>query len=118
VNFFSQMAALAALRRRDALAGSVARLRRLRDGLMADLGALPGVKVHPSQANFFLLELLEADPNAIFDALYAKGILVRDVTSHPGLSRCLRISVGSEEENRALLLALQGALVPAAAGRS
>ena len=118
VNFFSQMAAFAALRRRDLLAGSVARLRRLRDGLMAELGRLPAVKVHPSEANFFLLELLEADPKATFEALHAKGILVRDVTSYPGLSRCLRISVGSEEENEALLGALQAALVPAAAGRS
>jgi histidinol-phosphate aminotransferase len=117
LNFFSQMAALAALRRRDVLEGSVARLRRLRDGLMSELRARPGVKVHPSQANFFLLELLEADPRATFEALYAKGILVRDVTSYPGLSRCLRISVGSEEDNAALLAALQAALVPATMGR-
>ena len=84
---------------------------------MAELRTLPGVKVHPSHANFFLLELALVDPKATFEALYARGILVRDVTSYPGLSRCLRISVGSEEENKALVDALQAALLPAAAGR-
>ena len=118
VNFFSEIAALSVLRRREILAAAVARLRRLRDGLMADLGSMPGFVVHPSQANFFLLELLEADPKAVFEALYAQGILVRDVTSYPGLSRCLRISVGTEAENQALVDALQAALPLVAAGRS
>ena len=118
VNFFSEIAALLALRRRDVLAAAVTRLRRLRDGVMAELGSMPGFVVHPSHANFFLLELLEADPKAVFEALYARGILVRDVTSYPGLSRCLRISVGSEAENKALVDALSAALGLAAAGRS
>ena len=118
VNFFSEIAALLALRRRDVLAAAVTRLRRLRDGVMAEVGSMPGIVVHPSHANFFLLELLEADPKAVFEALYARGILVRDVTSYPGLSRCLRISVGSEEENAALVDALQAVRPEAAAGRS
>ena len=84
---------------------------------MEELRSLPGVKVHPSQANFFLLELLEAEPQATFEALYARGILVRDVTSYPGLSRCLRVSVGSEEENDALAGALRMALPLLATGR-
>jgi len=118
LNFFSQMAALGALRRRDVLRDSVARLRRLREALMSSLRAMPGVAaVHPSRANFFLLEMAEADPKAVFEALYARGILVRDVTSYPGLERCLRVSVGSEEENEALERALQEALALAPAGR-
>jgi histidinol-phosphate aminotransferase len=118
LNFFSETAALAALRRRDVLAASVKRLREAREELMKSLALLPEVVVHPSQANFFLLELREAEPRAVFEALYAKGILVRDVTSYPGLRRCLRISVGSDEENHALLSALRAALQPATVGRS
>jgi histidinol-phosphate aminotransferase len=118
LNFFSQAAALAALRRRDVLAASVKRLRDARDALLVEVGRLPAVRAHPSQANFFLLELQEADPKAVFEALYAKGILVRDVTSYPGLARCLRISVGSDDENRAVVGALSAALQPTAAGRS
>jgi histidinol-phosphate aminotransferase len=118
LNFFSEAAARAALRRPDVLAASVARLIRLRQDLMASLAALPGAAVHPSRANFFLLELRDRAPRAVFEALYAEGILVRDVTSYPGLERCLRISVGSETENAALLAAMQRALAEAPAGRT
>jgi histidinol-phosphate aminotransferase len=118
LNFFSEAAALAALRHRSVLASSVERLRRLRGELMESLARLPGVKVHPSQANFFLLELREAEAKAVFEALHGRGILVRDVTSYPGLERCLRISVGSEEENAALLHSMREVLAPLAAGWS
>ena len=67
----------------------------------------------PSDANFFLLELLQANPKAVFDALLRRGVLVRDVTSYPRLSRCLRVSVGSPEENEAFLHALGTALTEA-----
>jgi histidinol-phosphate/aromatic aminotransferase/cobyric acid decarboxylase-like protein len=71
---------------------------------------MPGVKVYPSRANFLLIELDHAGPKAVFEALYARGILVRDVTSYPRLSRCLRVSVGSEAENRLFLEVLSEAL--------
>ena len=72
--------------------------------------AMPGLRVYPSRANFLLVELLEADPKAVFEDLYERGVLVRDVTSYPMLERCLRITVGSETENAALLEAMSAAL--------
>jgi histidinol-phosphate/aromatic aminotransferase/cobyric acid decarboxylase-like protein len=94
----------------------VARLLRLREDLQDGLGRMPGVKAYPSQANFILIELEHADPKAVFESLYRRGVLVRDVTSYPMLSRCLRITVGSEEENEALLHALGTALVESQPG--
>ena len=111
VNFFSQMAAMAALDAYGQLQERVVRLARLREGLQDALGRMPGVKAYPSQANFILIELLEADPKAVFESLYRRGVLVRDVTSYPMLSRCLRVTVGSEEENESFLRALGTALV-------
>jgi histidinol-phosphate aminotransferase len=111
LNFFSQAAAIAALEETQLLESAVARLVRERERLQATLGRLPGVTAWPSRANFFLLELATADPKAVFAALLRRGVLVRDVTSYPMLSRCLRVSVGSEEENDALLHALGTALV-------
>jgi histidinol-phosphate/aromatic aminotransferase/cobyric acid decarboxylase-like protein len=77
-----------------------------KEKLWKALGEIPGVKVYPSRANFFLVEV-PAAPRVIFDALYAKGILIRDVSSYPMLGRCLRISVGTPRENERMLDALR-----------
>jgi histidinol-phosphate/aromatic aminotransferase/cobyric acid decarboxylase-like protein len=115
INFFSQIAALAALEEKETLAGNVRRLIEGRERLLARLADVPGVRAHPSDANFFLLEVLKADPKAVWGALARRGVLVRDVTSYPLLARCLRVSVGSEEENDAFLHALGTALSEAGA---
>ncbi len=124
VNFFSQLAALAALEAQDTLRARVALLVRERERLRGALAELPGVeRVYPSAANFLLLELASARPRALFEALHERGILVRDVSGYPRLSRCLRVSVGTPEENDALLRAFGPAIeavgaAPVAAARS
>jgi histidinol-phosphate aminotransferase len=116
LNFFSQAAAIAALEEREALEGSVARLVRERERLLAVLGDMPGVRAWPSRANFFIVELVEGiDPKAVFASMLRRGVLVRDVTLYPMLGRCLRVSVGREEENDAFLHALGAALGEAGA---
>jgi histidinol-phosphate aminotransferase len=110
INFISQFAALAAIEDRALLDGTVAKLVAERGRLMTALTALPGVRAFPSRANFILIELEQASPKAVFEALYRDGVLVRDVTGYPRLARCLRISVGSPEENDALLSGLSRAL--------
>ncbi len=110
MNFFSQMAAIASLKEKDVLATSVHRLVGERERLLARLADVPGVRAWPSDANFFLLECLSADPKAVFASMLRRGVLVRDVTSYPMLDRCLRVSVGNEEENDAFLHALGTAL--------
>jgi histidinol-phosphate aminotransferase len=114
VNFFSQIAALGALEEPDELQANVARLVRLRDALFADLQRLRGLRAYPSRANFILVELEAREPRAVFESLYAEGVLVRDVSSYPRLSRCLRLTVGTEAENAALLDGLRRALSAAA----
>jgi histidinol-phosphate aminotransferase len=116
INFFSQIAAIAALEDRAGLARSVERLVASRGALLLALEKVPGVRAYPSQANFFLLEIQHGDPKAVFESLYRQGVLVRDVTSYPRLSRCLRVSVGTEDENAIFLRALSEALTAAPAG--
>jgi histidinol-phosphate aminotransferase len=110
VNFLSQTAAIAALEEAELLAENVRRIVEERERLLALLADLPGVRAWPSRANFFILELLAAEPRAVFASLLRRGVLVRDVTSYPLLSRCLRVSVGSPEQNEAFLHALGTAL--------
>jgi histidinol-phosphate aminotransferase len=107
INFFTQTAAIAALTEPETLAEGVSRLVALRESLAASLAALPGVRVFPSRANFLLFELIEKDPKHVFDSLARRGVLVRDVSSYPRLSRCLRASVGSASENETLVAALR-----------
>jgi histidinol-phosphate aminotransferase len=110
LNFFSQMAAIAALEEKEALATSVRRLVVERERVLARLADFPGVRAFPSDANFFLLECLATDPKAVFASMLRRGVLVRDVTSYPMLGRCLRVSVGTGAENDAFLHALGTAL--------
>ena len=120
LNFFSQAAALAALED-DAwhvLRANVERIVAAREDLLYRLYRVPGVRPFPSKANFILLELLEADPKTVFESVYRRGVLVRDVTSYPRLQRCLRVSVGSEAENDAFLAALRHALEERRFGRA
>jgi histidinol-phosphate aminotransferase len=61
-------------------------------------------KVFPSQANFLLVRM--ENPGSVYTFLMKKGIIVRDRSSVALCEGCLRITVGTEEENRMLLDAL------------
>ena len=113
LNFFSESAALAALEEKDALAVAVHRLVAERERLLARLADVPGIRAYSSDANFFLVECLSAAPKAVFASMLRRGVLVRDVTSYPRLERCLRVTVGTPEENDAFLHALGTALTEA-----
>ena len=82
-------------------------LVQLRERLAADLAALPVVrKVYPSDANFLLVKT--DDARGIYEYLLHAGIVVRDRSKVELCAGCLRITVGTEEENRELLMALRG----------
>jgi len=115
VNQFSLTAAEVALENTARFRTAIDAVLEERDRLGRELAAVPGCKVYPTEANFFLVEVA-APPRAVFDDLFAEGILIRDVSSYPMLSKCLRISVGTREENDRLLAALRGSLERRATG--
>ena len=87
------------------VAERAAAVRDERDRLAAALRALPAVRrVYPSQANFLLVRLRDAQ--AALDALQGAGVVVRDMRHLPGLHDALRITVGTHDQNRRLLDAL------------
>lgn len=109
VGVLTQVAATYALGKLDVLEAQAATIRSDRGDLGSSLAALAGVTVYPSAANFFLVRV----PDAVraFGALKAQGVLVRNFHgSHPLLANCLRITVGTPEENRVLLSAMREAL--------
>ena len=107
VNVLTQAAAIFLLERLDVLEAQAAEIRAEREKLGAELRRLQGVTVFPSQANFFLVRVPDAGRT---DAqLRAQGVLVKNLNG-PRLENCLRITVGTPEENRILLKALKEAL--------
>jgi histidinol-phosphate aminotransferase len=115
VNQFSLTAAEVALENMERFKPAIDEILKERDRLSRELAAIPGVKVYPTEANFFLVEI-PFQPRIIFEDLYRQGILIRDVSSYPMLSKCLRISVGSHEENSRLLSALRAGVENAMTG--
>ena len=106
VSVLTQAAALFLLERLDVLEAQAARIKSDRATLGQSLAALKGVKVFPSQANFFLIRVPDAD--RVYEGLKQQNVLVRNL--HPGIRHCLRVTVGTPDENRILLTALREAL--------
>jgi len=109
VNIFTLTAAELILERGGVMKEAIANLIRERQRLLAELEKRPGVQAFPSCANFLLLRT-EKTARDLFDALYADGVLIRDVSSYPMLERVIRVSVGKPEENNRFLEALDRAL--------
>jgi histidinol-phosphate aminotransferase len=106
VNVAANAAALAALEDPDHLAQTVATLTTERSRLAAALAAIDYLKPYPSRANFILCRVVDRDALTLKQALEANGILVR-FFNKPGLTDCLRISVGKPEHTDRLLSTLR-----------
>ncbi len=91
------------------LDGQAALIRAERTRVLAALQALDGVHAFDSAANFVLFRL--ADPDRVFAGLRGRGILVKNVSaSHHLLAGCLRVTIGTTQENDAFLQALRALL--------
>jgi histidinol-phosphate aminotransferase len=106
LNAYSQVAAEVILRHWEIIAPEFQTVRRSREWLRERLGQIPGVTVFPSQANFLLVRVATSAAR-IWNALGERGILVRHFPGSQALQDCLRITVGTAEENDLLLTALR-----------
>jgi histidinol-phosphate aminotransferase len=106
---FKQIAGRLALDYRHEMDGRVAGLVEERGRLTAALHDLP-LDVWPSGANFVLVRPRTVDGEDVWQALVDRSILVRNCASWPRLEGCLRITVGTADEDDALLSALQEVL--------
>ena len=105
VNLLTQQQALEALRNAQQTKEWVKILKEERTRLMQLFAELSLTdKVFPSDANFFLTRV--SDANAIYKYLVGEGIIVRNRNSVTLCGNCLRITVGTPEENNTLIAAL------------
>jgi histidinol-phosphate aminotransferase len=103
----TQEAGMVALELADEVTAHIGQLSAERDRLFDALGAIDGVHVWPSRANFLLFRTSVED---LFERLLARGVLIRDFSHKPRLAGCLRVSVGTPEENDIFLEALRKSL--------
>ncbi|MDI9856101.1 histidinol-phosphate transaminase [Comamonas sp. 17RB] len=102
--------AIFALQHESLYAEQAAAIRAERQPLIDALAALPGVaKVWPSEANMVLLRVRDAAHAQA--QMKARGVLVKNVSAmHPLLANCLRLTVGTAQENAQMLAALKESL--------
>ncbi|MBN9372188.1 MULTISPECIES: histidinol-phosphate transaminase [unclassified Hydrogenophaga] len=109
VSVLNAECALFALEHAEVFAQQAGVIREQREALMAALARLPGVQAFASEANMVLVRV--PDAQRAFDGLKARGLLVKNVSKmHPLLAQCLRLTVGTPDENARLIQALQTAI--------
>ena len=105
----TQLAGLLALRHVPEMEARVARISEERGRVAAALGDLP-VDSWPSDANFILFRPRDRDGDDVWRSLLARSVLIRNCASWDGLRGCLRVTIGTAEENDRFLHALKESL--------
>ncbi|THB68711.1 MAG: histidinol-phosphate transaminase [Desulfovibrio sp.] len=110
VNILAEEAGMAVLKDTVFVEETLRVVNQGRDFLTQSLTGM-GCTVAPSQANFMLFRLPPGAPEAkaVFEALLAKGVIIRPLTSY-GLPDSLRLTIGTEQENRTFVRCFQEVL--------
>ncbi len=108
INVLTQLSASFALSHISVFDRQTAKIRAARSQLFKELQEMPGITPFQSEANFILVRTAEEEAVSLFEGLKRQGILIKILHgSHPLLNNCLRITIGTKAENRALVEALK-----------
>ena len=106
VGVLPQLVAAKLLEHHDVLLAQAESIRQERARMLAALNAVVGVRTFSSEANFILFRVAKA--TKIFEGLKQRGVLIKNLDGgHPALADCLRVTVGTKQENAQFLSALQ-----------
>ncbi|WP_019866350.1 histidinol-phosphate transaminase [Methylovulum miyakonense] len=112
INSLTQLTADFALRHKALFDSQTQRICAEREALLAGLNAMDGLVAYPSAANFILFRTKPGQADAIFTSLKAQGVLIKNLNPQGGLlADCLRVTVGTPEENAAFLQAMGNSLI-------
>ncbi|MEW4924467.1 histidinol-phosphate transaminase [Algibacter sp. 2305UL17-15] len=102
VNELTQQKAILKLEQHELTQEQVSDILEERDALIGKLETVDFIsKIYPSDANFILAKVDDATKR--YNQLIEKGIVVRNRTTQPGCENCLRITIGTREENEKLI---------------
>ena len=113
INVLTEAVAIKLLQNKEVLDAQAAKVLEERERVRPDLARMPGLTVYPSAANFLLVRVAGAKGagTRAFERVRQQGVLVKDFSGgHPLMENCLRLTVGTPEENRILVAALREAL--------
>ncbi len=106
VGVLPQLVAETMLQHHEVLMQQAAQIRQDRAWLYERLVGTVDVRAYPSEANFILFRVSHA--GEVFDGLKRRGILIKNLHgAHPALDHCLRVTVGTPEQNQQFMAALQ-----------
>ncbi len=109
VGVITQLVADAVLKHPDMLLAQAATIKSERSNMLKQLAGLPNVTVFPSDANFVLFRVNNADQ--VFATLKQHNVLIKNLNgAHTLLTNCLRVTVGTPEENQQFYQALQASI--------
>lgn len=110
INVLTQASAVFALEHKAMLDEQAGLIRAERSRLLDALSGFDGVTAYPSEANFVLFRVAEGTADAVFMALREQGVLIKNLNPAAGrLQDCLRVTVGTPDENTQFLTALEKA---------
>lgn len=110
VNRLSEAVGIAALEQRAYRDSTVESVVLERERLFTALDGASGIEPFPSRANFVTFRCSIRSARFVFGRLCADGVLIRDVSSYPGLEECLRVSVGKKDQNDRFIVSLRAAM--------
>lgn len=112
INALTQISAEFALSHYRIFHSQTQQICKDRDVLFNQLDAIDGIKVYPSAANFLLFRLECAEGHQVFASLKKSGVLIKNLSTAGGpLSNCLRVTVGTPDENTTFLAAIRQILI-------
>ncbi|MBI5429638.1 MAG: histidinol-phosphate transaminase [Nitrosomonadales bacterium] len=115
VGVLPQLVAEKLLDHHEVLLQQAEQIKRDRTGLHQQLSEISAVRVYPSEANFLLFSV--DDATAVFNGLKQRGVLIKNLNGgHPMLKDCLRVTVGTPDQNNKFIDALKEIITQSARG--
>jgi histidinol-phosphate aminotransferase len=110
INTLSQVAAGFYLDHLDIFTGQIQDIVQRREELLSALRKINGIKPYPSQANFIFFSC-DFDTDSVYKDLVKEGVLIKNLNSPGMLRNCMRVTVGTQDENNEFLKALKKVLL-------
>ncbi len=111
INVLTQISAKFALQNIDIFNKQAAMICEQREMLIQAMQEVSEIQVFPSQANFIMFKTLSKQADQVFQKLLDQNIMIKNVADNNLLENCLRVTVGTAQENEAFVTALKTSVV-------